>query len=287
MSSAAAASGSRIESHVWRIAAVVVLGTIMSVLDTTIVNVALDTLGRDLHATVDQIQWVVTGYLLALAAVIPVSGWASRRFSSRNVYMFSLVLFTAGSVPGGLAQSVESLVAFRVIQGIGGGMLVPTGQMILVKAAGPRNLPKVMSAIGVPIVLAPIFGPPIGGLLLEHVSWQSIFLVNLPVGILTLVAALKLLPKDQPEGAEELDFFGLGLLSVGLVGITYGLAETGSAGTPFAGSVLIPLVIGLVGVAAFAVRALRIPNPLLNVRLYKDRAFTAASITTFCLGAAL
>jgi EmrB/QacA subfamily drug resistance transporter len=166
-------------------------------------------------------------------------------------------------------------------------MLVPTGQMILVKAAGPRNLPRVMSAIGVPIVLAPIFGPTLGGLLLEHVSWQSIFLVNLPVGILTMVAALKLLPKDRPEGAERLDFLGLGLLSVGLVGITYGLAETGSAGSLIASSVLVPLGIGIVGVGAFVWRALHIPNPLLNVRLYADRAFTAASITTFCLGAAL
>jgi EmrB/QacA subfamily drug resistance transporter len=287
VSTAVQSTGSKIEANVWRIAAVVVLGTIMSVLDTTIVNVALDTLGHDLNSSVDQIQWVVTGYLLALAAVIPVSGWASRRFSSRSVYIASLVLFTAGSVLCGLANSVESLVAFRVIQGIGGGMLVPTGQMILVKAAGPRNLPKVMSAIGVPIVLAPIFGPTIGGLLLEHVSWQSIFLVNLPVGILTLVAALKLLPKDQPEGAERLDFLGLGLLSVGLVGITYGLAETGSAGTLFASSVLVPLAIGIAGVAAFVWRALHIPNPLLNVRLYADRAFAAASITTFCLGAAL
>jgi EmrB/QacA subfamily drug resistance transporter len=278
---------SGIDARVWRIAAVVVLGTIMSVLDTTIVNVALDTLGRDLHASVDKIQWVVTGYLLALAAVIPVSGWASRRFSSRSVYIVSLILFTAGSVLCGLADSVGSLVAFRVVQGIGGGMLVPTGQMILVKAAGPRNLAKVMSAIGVPIVLAPIFGPTIGGLLLEHVSWQSIFLVNLPVGILTLVAALRLLPKDKPEGAERLDFLGLGILSVGLVGITYGLAETGSAGTLVAASVLVPLAIGVAGVGAFVWRALHIPNPLLNVRLYADRAFTAASITTFALGAAL
>src|SRR6201995_336997 len=287
MAETVAAGGSRIESHVWRIAAVVVLGTIMSVLDTTIVNVALDTLGRDLHASVDKIQWVATGYLLALAAVIPVGGWASRVFSSRSVYIVSLVMFTAGSVLCGLADSGGSLVFFRVIQGIGGGMMVSTGQLILVKAAGPKNLAKVMSAIGVPIVLAPIFGPTIGGLLLEHVSWQSIFLVNLPVGVVTLVAALKLLPKDKPEGAEKLDVFGLGLLSVGLVGVTYGLAETGSAGSLVAASVLVPLAIGLVGIASFAVRALRIPNPLLNVRLYKNRAFTAASITTFCLGAAL
>jgi EmrB/QacA subfamily drug resistance transporter len=287
LSEAVQNAGSKIEAHVWRIAAVIVLGTIMSVLDTTIVNVALNDLGQDLNASVDKIQWVVTGYLLALAAVIPVSGWASRRFSPRNVYMFSLVLFTAGSVLCGFANSVESLVAFRVIQGIGGGMLVPTGQMILVRAAGPRNLPKVMSAIGVPIVLAPILGPTIGGLLLEHVSWQSIFLVNLPVGIVTLIAAAKMLPKAAPEGAERLDFLGLGILSVGLVGVTYGLAETGSAGTLFAGSVLIPLGIGLLGVALFVLRALKVPNPLLNVRLYADRAFAAASITTFCLGAAL
>src|SRR6201986_881892 len=261
MAETVAAGGSRIEAHVWRIAAVVVLGTIMSALDTTIVNLALDPLGRDLHASVDKIQWVATGYLLALAAVIPVSGWASRRVSSRSVYIVSLVMFTAGSVLCGLADSVGSLVFFRVIQGIGGGMLVPTGQMILVKAAGPKNLAKVMSAIGVPIVLAPIFGPTIGGLLLEHVSWQSIFLVNLPVGIVTLIAALKLLPKDEPEGAEPLDFLGLGILSVGLGGLTSGLAETGSAGTLFASSVLVPLAIGLVGIGSFAWRALRIPNP--------------------------
>src|ERR1700760_650296 len=250
MSDAVAAGGSKIESHVWRIAAVVVLGTIMSVLDTTIVNVALDTLGRDLHASVDKIQWVATGYLLALAAVIPVSGWASRRFSSRSAYIVSRVMFTAGGVLCGLADSVGALVFCRVIQGIGGGMLVPTGQMILVKAAGPKNLPKVMSAIGVPIVLAPIFGPTIGGLLLEHVSWQSIFLVTLPVGIATLVAALKLLPKDQPEGAEKLDFLGLGLLSVGLVGVTYGLAETGSAGAPGVAPVRVPRAVAPVGLSS-------------------------------------
>jgi EmrB/QacA subfamily drug resistance transporter len=282
-----AAKRPKIEARVWWIATVFLLGTIMSALDTTIVNVALDALGKDLHASVDQIQWVVTGYLLALAAVIPVSGWAARRFSSRSVYLLSLVLFTVGSLLCGLADSVGSLVAFRVVQGIGGGMLVPTGQMILVNATGRKHLARVMSVVGIPIVLAPIFGPTIGGLLLEHVSWQSIFLVNLPVGLVTLVAALKILPKDEVRSTERLDFLGLAILSVGLVGITYGLAETGSAGTVFAASVLVPLAVGLISVLAFVSRALKVPNPLLDVRLYADRAFTAASITTFCLGAAL
>lgn len=224
--------GGKIEAHVWRIATVVVLGTIMSVLDTTIVNVALDTLGKDLHSSVDQIQWVVTGYLLALAAVIPVSGWASRRFSNRSVYMLSLVLFTAGSVLCGLAQSTESLVAFRVIQGIGGGMLVPTGQMILVRASGPKNLPKVMSAIGVPIVLAPIFGPTIGGLLLEHVSWQSIFLVNLPVGILAVVLGWFIIPRTPGHRGLSNDFVGILLFGASIVALVFPLIEGRTFGWP-------------------------------------------------------
>ena len=187
-------TSSRIEPHVKRIAVVVILGAIMSVLDTTIVNVALDTLSRDLHTSLDNIQWVVTVYLLALAAVIPVSGWAASRFGARRVYVVSLLLFTAGSALCGLAWSPGSLIAFRALQGIGGGMLMPVGQMVLVKAAGPRNLPRVMSAIGVPIVMAPVFGPTLGGLLVQHAGWQWIFLVNVPIGALAVFAALRLLP---------------------------------------------------------------------------------------------
>ena len=125
---------SRIEPHVWRIAIVVILGAIMSVLDTTIVNVALQTLSKDLHTSLDGIQWVVTGYLLALAAVIPVSGWAAHRFGARRVYIVSIILFTLGSLLSGLAWSAGSLIGARVIQGLGGGMIMPVGQMILVRA---------------------------------------------------------------------------------------------------------------------------------------------------------
>src|SRR6185312_2416715 len=207
-----------IEPHVWRIAIVIILGAIMSVLDTTIVNVALDDLSKDLNSSLDSIQWVVTGYLLALAAVIPITGWAARRFGSRRLYLVALVAFTAGSALCGLAWSPGSLVAFRVLQGIGGGMLMPIGQMILVKAAGPRNLPRVMAAIGVPIILAPVFGPTLGGLLLEHAGWQWIFLVNVPVGIAAVTAAVKLLPHDTAEEAGKLDALGLALVATGLVG---------------------------------------------------------------------
>src|SRR3954469_6355418 len=156
-------SSSRMTPHVWRIAIVVILGAIMSVLDTTIVNVALDTLSRDLHTSLDGIQWVVTGYMLALAAVIPVTGWAATRFGSRRLYLISLVLFTAGSALCGFAWSSGTLIGARVLQGLGGGMLMASGQMILVREAGPRNMARIMSAIGVPIILAPVFGPTLGG----------------------------------------------------------------------------------------------------------------------------
>ena len=267
----------------------IVLGTIMTILDTTIVNVALKDLSTDLNTSLTGIQWVATGYLLSLAAVIPVTGWAATRFGTRRLYLISLVLFTAGSALCGLARSSEELIAFRVLQGVGGGMLAPLGQMILVRTAGPRNLPRVMGAIGVPMLLAPVFGPTIGGLLLEHAGWQWIFLVNLPVGIVAFFFASRMLPRDDGRGAlaGNLDAVGLGLLSTGLVGITYGLAEIGTSGSVTSGKVLIPLLLGLVLVASFVWRALRIPNPLLNVRLYANKAFAAASLTTFCLGAAL
>jgi EmrB/QacA subfamily drug resistance transporter len=277
----------RIEPHVWRIAIVVILGAVMSVLDTTVVNVALDTLAKDFHTTLDDIQWVATGYLLSLAAVIPVTGWAARRFGARRLYIVALVAFTAGSALCGLAWSSGSLIAFRVLQGVGGGMLMPIGQMTLVKAAGPRNLPRLMSAIGVPIILAPVFGPTLGGLLLEHVSWQSIFLINVPIGIVAVIAALRLLPHDEPEEAGRLDVPGLALAVTGIVGITYGLAESGTAGSLTASAVLVPLLAGVVLLAIFAFRALRIPQPLLDLRLFANKAFAAASLTTFCLGAAL
>jgi EmrB/QacA subfamily drug resistance transporter len=285
----AAQPAPRIEAHVWRIATVVIIGVIMSVLDTTIVNVALHDLSSDLHAPLDSIQWVITGYLLSLAAVIPITGWAVRRYGARRLYLIALVVFTAGSALCGLAWTSGSLIAFRVLQGVGGGMLTPIGQMILVKAAGPRNLPKVMSAIGIPIVLAPVFGPTLGGLLLQDAGWQWIFMINLPVGILAFTLAMRLLPRDEvvAGAAGRLDRLGLVLAAAGTVGITYGLSESDAAGSLTSGRVLGPVLAGIGLVTAFVVRSRRIERPLLDVTLFKNRAFSAASVVTFCLGGAL
>jgi len=278
-----------LEPHVRKIAVAVVLGTIMSVLSTTIVNVALDTLAVQLDASLDEVQWVVTSYMLALAAVIPVSGWAAARFGARPLYIAALALFTLGSALCGFAWSLESLVAARVLQGLAGGMLVPVGQIALVRAAGPGNMARVMTAIGIPVILAPVFGPTIGGLLVEHVGWQWIFFVNIPVGLAAVAAAWRLLPRDtiEPGAAGRLDALGLGLVAAGLVGITFGLSEAGTLHSFTAPQALVPTVGGFALVTAFVLRALRIDYPLLDVRLYANKAFAAASVSTFALGAAL
>jgi EmrB/QacA subfamily drug resistance transporter len=285
-----AATSTRIDARVWRISAVVIVGSIMSILDTTIVNVALDTLSRDLHASISQIQWVVTGYMLSLAAVIPVTGWAAQRFGAKRVYIVSLVLFTAGSALCGLASSTTELVAFRVIQGIGGGMILPIGQLMMADAAGPERMGRVMSIVAVPAMLAPILGPTIGGLIVDNASWRWIFYVNLPIGIIAVIAALRTLPSvERAAGAvkKRLDARGLALMATGLPLLTYGLAEIGSTGSISSVKVIVPILTGLLLIASFAVHALRVANPLLDLRLYQRPTFSSASIAMFCLGAAL
>src|SRR4051794_28419036 len=221
----------RIDAYVWRIAAVVIVGAIMSILDTTIVNVALATLGRDLHSTIAQIQWVVTGYMLSLAAVIPVTGWAARRYGAKRVYLVSLLLFTACSALCGLAGSATQLIVFRMLQGVGGGMILPLGQLMMAEAAGPKRMGRVMRIAAVPAMLAPIFGPTLGGLILDNASWRWIFCVNLPIGVVATVAALRVLPAVEPSRTDPLDVRGLALMSTGLPLLTYGLAEIGSTGS--------------------------------------------------------
>jgi EmrB/QacA subfamily drug resistance transporter len=278
-----------LDPHTRRIAIVVVLGMIMSVLDTTIVNVALESLSRDLHTPLSDIQWVVSAYLLALAAVIPLSGWAVRRYGAFRVYIYGLALFTAGSALCGLATTSEQLIAFRVLQGLGGGMLAPTGLTILVNSTDRDDLPKLMSAIGVPLVLAPVFGPTLGGFLLQSVSWHAIFLVNVPIGIVTGVLAFRMLPRDGPdkEGAGRLDWLGLLLAGFGTVGVTYGLSQSATAGSFTSPSVILPMIGGAVLIVLFILRSRVIKNPLLDFRLYAIRAYSSAAVVMFCMGAAL
>ncbi|HEY0631440.1 MAG TPA: MDR family MFS transporter [Thermoleophilaceae bacterium] len=281
------AASDRIEPWVWRICGIVIVGSIMSILDTTIVNVALDRLGRELHTTIANIQWVVTGYLLSLAAVIPVSGWAARRFGAKQVYLASLVLFTGGSVLCGVASSATELIVFRVLQGVGGGLILPLGQFMMASAAGPRRMGRVMSVVAVPAMLAPILGPALGGLILDNASWRWIFFVNAPIGVIAFILALRGLPRSEPQDAGRLDVLGLVLVVTGMPLITYGLAEIGTTGGFSSAKVIGPILGGLALVGLFIAHARRATRPLLDVHLYARRTFASASITTFCLAAAL
>jgi len=272
-----------------RLASVVVLGTIMSILDTTIVNVAIETLGRQLHSSLSSIQWVATGYLLALATVIPLTGWAMERFGGKRMWMISVTLFLAGSTLCGLAWSTESLVVFRVLQGFGGGMILPIGQAILAQAAGPQRMGRVMSVIGVPTLLGPILGPVIGGLIVDHFSWRWIFFVNLPVGAVALLLAWRILPAGGARRERPvLDVLGLALLSPGLAALVYGLSEFGIEGGLGSVKVIAGLAIGAVLLVLFVLHARGAGDrALIDLRLFRDRAFAAASGTTFIFGVSL
>jgi EmrB/QacA subfamily drug resistance transporter len=272
-----------------RLASVVVLGTIMSILDTTIVNVAIETLGRDLGSSLSAIQWVSTAYLLALATVIPLTGWAMERFGGRNLWMLSVALFLGGSVLCGLAWSTSSLIVFRVLQGFGGGMIMPVGQAILAQAAGPERMGRIMSVIGVPTLLGPILGPVIGGLIVDNFSWRWIFFVNVPVGLVALAMAWKILPKgDVQRRGAVLDVRGLLLLSPGLACLVYGLSQVGMQGSFTDYRVLLGVGAGLVLLVGFGFHAVAASErSLIDLSLFRDRAFAAASGTTFIFGVSL
>src|SRR6266498_2891337 len=175
-----------LERKVLVVAAIVVLGAIMTVLDATIVSVAIDTLSHDFGSPLATIQWVITGYVLALAAVIPITGWAADRFGGKRVWLASLVLFVGGSLLCGLAWNAGSLIFFRVLQGLGGGMVAPAGMTLVAQAAGPQRMGRAMSIVGVPMMLGPVIGPVLGGVLVSSVSWQWIFYINLPIGVIAL-----------------------------------------------------------------------------------------------------
>ena len=270
----------KLDSKVLLVAGVIVLGGIMSILDITVVSVGLQTFQKEFDATSAQVAWTMTGYTLALASVIPLTGWAADRFGTKRLYLLAIVLFAAGSALCAAADSLQMLVAFRVLQGLGGGMLMPLGMTILTRAAGPERVGRVMAVLGIPMLLGPIFGPILGGWLIDVASWHWIFLINLPIGLIALIYAAVVLPKDRVEPSETFDWPGMLMLSPGLATFLYGVSSIPEAGTVWAGKVLIPAAIGLVLLAAFVPWALRRHNihPLIDLRLFLNRDLSIAVI---------
>ena len=281
-SASTTAGRDKLDPALVRLIVILLLGAIPSLLDTTIVNVAIDTVGRDLHATVSQIQWVITGYLLSFGMVIPLSGWALARFGGRASWLFALTVFLAGSVLSGAAWNIGSLIGFRVLQGLGGGLLLPLLTTLITQAAGGRQLGRLMASVSLPVAVVPILGPVISGLIISNVSWRWIFYVNVPICLTGMILAWRGLPAGRPgqdtgQAAgirPRLDVIGLVLLCPALAALLYGLAQVSSAGGFGHLRVLVPLLAGSVLLAGFVVHALRMTGePLVDLRLFRLAQF--------------
>lgn len=264
----------------------ILLGVFLVQMDSTMVNIALESFRRDFHADLGTVQWVSAAYLLAMAAVIPVAGWAIDRFGGRTAWLASLGLFTLGSLLCGLSWSVGSLIAMRVVQGVGGGMLMPLFQTIIARRSGGQPLGRVMALVGVPLLLGPVLGPVLGGVLVDGPGWRWIFLVNLPICAVAAWAAVRVMPAERIEQPARLDMLGLALLSPALVGIVWGLSRAGTDGGFGAATVAAP-ALGVVLLAWFIRHALRSAEPVVDLRLFRSRSFTAASVLMFLAMVAL
>ena len=282
----------RLDKGVLVVAGVVVLGAIMSILDITVVSVAIPTWEATFNADTTAVAWTMTAYTLALAMVIPLTGWGADRFGPKNLYLIAVTLFTIGSVLCALAPSLTWLIVFRVLQGLGGGMLMPLGMTILTKAAGPHRVGRVMAVMGIPMLLGPIFGPILGGWMIDHLSWHWIFLINLPIGVAALVYAWIALDKDEVDPSESLDVVGLLLLSPGLALFLYGVSTIPDAkvneGPAWTAEVVGTMVAGLALIVGFCFWVLRrtAVHPLLDLRLFKNRNLTIAVIAMVLFGIA-
>ncbi|MGI4813388.1 MAG: DHA2 family efflux MFS transporter permease subunit [Janthinobacterium lividum] len=261
---------------VWKITAVAVLGSLLAQLDATIVNVSLSSLALDLHSTLPAIQWVTSGYLLALTFVLPLSGWLIDRIGGRALYLWCFSLFTLSSALCGLAWSANSLIGFRILQGVSGGLLAPMAQMMMKRAAGSQ-FTRIAGYAAFPVLLGPLLGPVIAGAILHYASWRWLFLVNLPVGLLALVLAMLFLPDDKEQRKQrELDWVGLLLLSPALALVLIGAERIGHRA-----GLAAMLAGGLLLVAFLWVERRKPGRALIDLKQFRSRAFTVASIAQF------
>jgi DHA2 family multidrug resistance protein len=276
-----------LDAGLLKIAGVCVLAAVMAILDTTVVSVAQRTFIAQFESTQAVVAWTMTGYTLALATVIPLTGWAADRFGTKRLFMGSIFFFALGSLLCAMAPNISLLIVFRVIQGVGGGMLMPLTFTILTREAGPRRMGRLMAVLGIPMLLGPISGPILGGWLIDSYSWQWIFLINLPIAVTALVLAAVVFPKDQPAPSEALDVLGVLLLSPGLATFLYGVSSIPGRGTVTDKHVWIPASIGLVLIIGFVFHALhRADHPLIDLRLFKNKVVALANASMFLFAAA-
>ncbi len=276
-------------THKWVVAGTVLTGTIMAVLDASIINVALPSMRGTLGATVEEITWVVTGYILAQVIVMPITGMLSQRFGRRNLFLFSLLTFTVASMLCGLARSLPLMVFFRVLQGFGGGVIVTAAQAILRETFPPEEQGMAMGIYGMGVVVAPAVGPTLGGWITDNYTWPWVFYVNVPVGILSAILVTRYIrdPDYLVRDRGRIDWTGLALLAIGL-GALQLMLEQGDRNDWFTSAYITTLaVLAVLGLVFFVVQELHTNRPSVNLRILKDRAFTTATSIGGVLGAGL
>jgi EmrB/QacA subfamily drug resistance transporter len=290
-SAAAKPPAEKLDPKVVKTALILIVGGMAVIFDTTIVSVALRTLALRMHTSVSTIQWVTTGYLLALAIAVPLSAWALQRFGGKRLWMFSLAVFLAGSVGSSLAWNVGSLIASRVVQGVGGGLMLPLMTTLIFQAAGGKSLGRLVTYVAMPALLGPILGPVIGGAILAHLSWRFMFWVNVPFCVAGFLLAWRYLTGDTPSkdtaSKARLDVPGLLLIAPGSSVLLYGLANAGTDAGFGHPDVIIPLGIGVALTAAFTGYTLRKARPLVEVRLFAKRSVASSSAALFFSGFSL
>ena len=283
----------KLDPAVVKTALILIVGGLAVVFDTTIVSVALHTLAVELGTPVTTVQWVTTGYLLALGIAVPLSTWGLARFGGKRLWLFALAVFLAGSVGSSLAWDAGSLIGWRVVQGIGGGLMLPLMTTLIFQAAGGKSLGRLVTYAALPALLGPVLGPLIGGAILTHLSWRYMFWVNVPFCVIGILLAWRYLHTGAPArpgpaaGTPRLDVPGLLLIAPGISAVLLGLAGAGTAAGFAHPGVLIPLVAGVALLAAFTGYALRSSHPLVEVRLLARRPVASASAVLFFSGFAL
>lgn len=261
---------------------IVAFALFMETLDSTIINTAIPKIALALMTDPISLKIALTSYLLSLAIFIPISGWLADRFGSKQIFLVGLSVFTIGSLCAGLAFNLQSLVLFRIIQGIGGALMLPVGRLILFKSFAKHELIKVTTYVTIPSLLGPALGPVLGGLIVTYISWRWIFFVNIPIGIIGIILAYKILPEElnNRRALEKLDFIGFILFSFGLAGFIFAFQFIGE--NLLSNSVLITMIIASLGlISLYFLRAHKFPEPFIDLKLFKIRTFSITILGSF------
>lgn len=265
---------------------IIILGVFMAVLDMSVVNVAIPNMEAELGATTDQIQWVLTGYMLTMGVLIPISGWMTEKVGPKKLFLFSLMMFTIGSVLCGMAWNLNSIIFFRIVQAIGGGFMMPVSMAMIFRIFPPNRRGMVMGLFGIAIMAAPAFGPALSGYLVEYASWRLIFYVNVPIGILGIILGMVFMHEFPHEAKGKLDIWGFTLSTVGFFCLLYGINNVTSHGWS---SVLVEgfISIGVISLVALIFVELRVENPVIDLRVLNNYMFSMSLLITSIINTAL